>query len=1066
MSEAFQALRKTNLVLNDDDQTYQVFFGLMDELVFLNSARIAETEDRTAEDVIGELIQKYAQLHRAAKEYQKKQLEKMQKELQEKPLREQAAREKAAREKAAWEQAERDKIKIEKQNQFVLEKQGVAVQPQKVQPKAIGVRHIKPKKVTVHPLEVNVQPQKPPRRIVPKAQYSIAPQGNVEVTKPENADAVVPEKIRVAGQDGLTISKQEGFRASSRQHKEFSAVRQESFHTIKPSKSVKNSGLQMANAEALRLEKSPNHTGPNAQQIAKAQNYRADKQEGIEVLKKEAPPTKASLAESTRVQQVLRSHKVADQALKQMRELRKGALIYFETLDPKKKTDMTWGGFWKDFAEHGTNMFEQGVTLPPVAAGGIRGLMDAKAALAMTKDKFHFDSEGIQMLEQRLDDTLQLLHSPVPNQEKVAQNSLGKLLNGMDQLKVSCRRYLKWDAVATKRGNARQKIVHQLFLGLGLLDLRINTIRSAITEGIAFKSAAGVLDKETWETMILYAEKEFHPARVMNAQGTVKNQDRTALLLEMLEAGMQNGLGFNADVYRNTINALRNVQIYRKKQFTGNLHNDIQLIKNMEQYYTSIKQNCRQYTSELNGVGKNEEHRKVLMFQLLENAEEDSELLQSAHQMVLNSDAEGQQLTWEDVFAKRKTKNQDLAMWQNEDKKGDEQEEEWEWEADNSIPAGTALTAEAYIENAKIRCINKMKADEKYKDLAALLEKWNAKEMKNEKGDGVAFVEQHLAGAVLEAKQKEMLVARFNEIKNTGLQEYAVRARFYSRANGAETLNTTRRKVATYRVARLLGIEKLVAASHAVVKKPKDDGGVPGVVTQVVKDDFAPKKKVPKAEAAQERNAQEQNAQGQNAQGQNALANGNVGGMQPIEISSNIKRQAVCLQMFDALCGLPMRRLEEFTLKGNPADEKSSVMATGNDYAFGTDAEDAAMRKLFLYQLNANDEKKQKLKKDTEKIAVVTGLSMQYYDRELAENIVQLSEEDVIFALEGMITQNEIEAFLKRLDLMKRNLQRFMNDPLYAERFLQKGDWPNASEDRLNSVLYYTKVKTKLANAK
>lgn len=241
-------------------------------------------------------------------------------------------------------------------------------------------------------------------------------------------------------------------------------------------------------------------------------------------------------------------------------------------------------------------------------------------------------------------------------------------------------------------------------------------------------------------------------------------------------------------------------------------------------------------------------------------------------------------------------------------------------------------------------------------------------------------------------------------------------------------INTTKRNVATSRMAALLGLEHLVAKSETVEIFDK-------ATQQTIRGNL-----MEKAEGVTD--GKEFGSQ----------LGRKVGKGHVTKINNLVQRDLLNLQVLDVLCGQCDRHMGNVMVqldrkapitKVNPVtgDETiTGIMGFDNDAAFGTNID--AVRLARDKHVEADN------RKDSRVYDPATGeMTLPYMDKKLAERVLELQPEVVRFALKGLITDVEIEAALKRLQLMQTAIANAKQT--HEERFLEDNQWNEETEQEL-----------------
>lgn len=232
-------------------------------------------------------------------------------------------------------------------------------------------------------------------------------------------------------------------------------------------------------------------------------------------------------------------------------------------------------------------------------------------------------------------------------------------------------------------------------------------------------------------------------------------------------------------------------------------------------------------------------------------------------------------------------------------------------------------------------------------------------------------------------------------------------------------INVTNRNVATSRMAALLGLSGIVAESKNVKVHDRTTNSTyrgnmmefaEGKEAYDVGMEFAEKNKVNKIKNLEER--------GKIAAG---------------KITPGVQKELCALQILDYICGQGDRSQANYFLQKNAEEQLIGVKAIDNDMSFGSGV-DLKEGKGAGYLGGIMEEGADgKLE-----------ITMPYMDQQLAKNIINLKEEEVIFALEDLISPGMIELTLRRLRKTKEavvNSQK--NNP---EIFVENWDDERANE--------------------
>ena len=207
--------------------------------------------------------------------------------------------------------------------------------------------------------------------------------------------------------------------------------------------------------------------------------------------------------------------------------------------------------------------------------------------------------------------------------------------------------------------------------------------------------------------------------------------------------------------------------------------------------------------------------------------------------------------------------------------------------------------------------------------------------------------------------------------------------------------NMTRRNVATSRIAKLLGLEHLVANSETVEIYDKATG-------RTIRGNLMDQAKGVENESVRDK-----------------LKNN--------QITSGFMRDLMNLQVLDTLCGQVDRNVGNmlYSINGEGEEAKvSGIQGIDNDAAFGTNTD----------VMSATDG----VRSDARVVDAESGeMVVPYMDDELAQRILDLKSEVVEYVLKDLLKEDEIQSFILRLDTMQKGITKARKD--HPDRFL-KGD--------------------------
>ena len=207
--------------------------------------------------------------------------------------------------------------------------------------------------------------------------------------------------------------------------------------------------------------------------------------------------------------------------------------------------------------------------------------------------------------------------------------------------------------------------------------------------------------------------------------------------------------------------------------------------------------------------------------------------------------------------------------------------------------------------------------------------------------------------------------------------------------------NMSRRNVATSRIAELLGLENLVAKSRTVDILDQATG-------QTIRGnlmDQAEGKEYSKVENAITEN----------------------------KIDPGFIRDLTNLQVLDILCGQVDRHRNNMLYKTDDQGTVIGVQGIDNDGAFGTNTDVASAKNPYRKDLRVFD---------PETLEMI----IPFMDDGLATRIEQLDSATIRYVLKDLLTDEEIEATGKRLDLLQKGIKKARDE--HSDRFLkEEKDW-------------------------
>lgn len=240
-----------------------------------------------------------------------------------------------------------------------------------------------------------------------------------------------------------------------------------------------------------------------------------------------------------------------------------------------------------------------------------------------------------------------------------------------------------------------------------------------------------------------------------------------------------------------------------------------------------------------------------------------------------------------------------------------------------------------------------------------------------------------------------------------------------------QKVNMTRRNVATSRVAALLGLGNLVAESQTAEITDESTG-------QTMRGNVMKKSRYTTS-GAEYRGKHMMKIEKNDAK---AFGEGREIDMSlNMNVTGGFQRDMCNLQVLDAICGQQDRHENNFFVGsvGKNDDQKlSGVQGIDNDGAFGMGDNSLKQRPeghaAAIYDKNGN-------------------MSIPFMDKNLAQRIELLDPETIRFALKDLLTDDEINATIRRLDKTRNAIERQrMEDP---SRLLEDDEWNDDTAQRL-----------------
>ena len=244
-----------------------------------------------------------------------------------------------------------------------------------------------------------------------------------------------------------------------------------------------------------------------------------------------------------------------------------------------------------------------------------------------------------------------------------------------------------------------------------------------------------------------------------------------------------------------------------------------------------------------------------------------------------------------------------------------------------------------------------------------------------------------------------------------------------------EKVNMSRRNVATSRVAKLVGLDHLVAKSEtAELYDEKTQRTFRGNLMQKAQGNMSLKEFTSK----------------QNEQKKIGDKSMNV------NVTGAFQRDMCNLQVLDVICGQADRHGGNIFISINNG-EVSGLQGIDNDAAFGlneqvTSSKDLNRHDRAIYDMNTGE------------------MTLPYMDKNLADRILALEPDMLRFALKDLLKDEEIEAAIKRLEHTKTAIRKAQDTQkdTKQKRFLEDDEWnDDTAQDMINKAWEYRGASNK-----
>ena len=235
----------------------------------------------------------------------------------------------------------------------------------------------------------------------------------------------------------------------------------------------------------------------------------------------------------------------------------------------------------------------------------------------------------------------------------------------------------------------------------------------------------------------------------------------------------------------------------------------------------------------------------------------------------------------------------------------------------------------------------------------------------------------------------------------------------------SKTFHQSNRNVATSRMANLLGLGGIVEQSSTVKVKEKRTGNiVKGNLMTLAKGEAGASiangevyEKMKKKESIQDRIA-------------------DAGAL----FAPTVQKELTSLQVLDYICGQTDRHANNFFLeKDEKTNQYTHVHGIDNDMSFGTGVDFGA-----LVKKTGDHQRKSSLRMVVD---AEGNLTIPHMDKQLAQNIINLSKEEVEFALEDLIEPEAIKAAVHRLEIVKNAIHKELSKTDSKVFLENESDW-------------------------
>ena len=237
-------------------------------------------------------------------------------------------------------------------------------------------------------------------------------------------------------------------------------------------------------------------------------------------------------------------------------------------------------------------------------------------------------------------------------------------------------------------------------------------------------------------------------------------------------------------------------------------------------------------------------------------------------------------------------------------------------------------------------------------------------------------------------------------------------------------VNMSKRNVATSRIAQLLGIGDVVAQSETAVLQDTSGRKITGNLMQEAEGTEGKK-----ALFKLQRKKYDQMRADKKYEGNDTR----LSMLDDTYITPEFLKSLTALQVLDNLVGQVDRHASNYMVKFDDNDRLCAVTGIDNDFSFGHRTDmgwGQNAKSIFTDNVNAES--------DMSKVE----MAIPFMDRQLAERILAVQEDEIRLVLADLVEQGAIDAFCKRLEIVKTVLARDMSE--HQERYLKKDEeWMN-----------------------